>query len=409
MTDVDVKDGGTKKPALEIKNGSTTGLIITVLIGFVLYFILGSVQHVGQWFPYDQVAANAETNLFYKGIWFLMNFSEPQFYAGVLASIGMIFGGFVAWRLSVRRSKYAGFDVCYGSNLWPWVFASQILSLGLAIFVLDYNSMFNGGEYTWIPTFISVVGAPPSIMLLYGPNYRALLTGSILGGLICAPTAFWIMTRIIPLLGIPGVVGNVLTMAITGIIICQVCHILPCLERVPSKTIEKDTPELSREEELERMLKPTWFVRRVLADFSEPQFYGNEIAGLFIILGACLEWFLNSGHGAYASGTIPAIILSQFIAGGVGVYLYTHKFFEKGWYATYVPVVSVGPACVLMFGATIPVALFAGILGGIIGAPVAEFFGNRLPDHIHGTNANVLSMALSTTIVAIVMQALPWF
>ena len=117
------------------------------------------------------------------------------------------------------------------------------------------------------------------------------------------------------------VVGNVLTMAITGIIICQVCHILPCLERVPSKTIEKDTPELSREEELERMLKPTWFVRRVLADFSEPQFYGNEIAGLFIILGACLEWFLNSGHGAYASGTIPAIILSQFIAGGVGVYL----------------------------------------------------------------------------------------
>ena len=55
MTDVDVNlDGGTKKPALEIKNGSTTGLIITVLIGFVLYFILGSVQHVGQWFPYDQ-------------------------------------------------------------------------------------------------------------------------------------------------------------------------------------------------------------------------------------------------------------------------------------------------------------------------------------------------------------------
>lgn len=55
------------------------------------------------------------------------------------------------------------------------------------------------------------------------------------------------------------------------------------------------------------------------------------------------------------------------------MFLYAGKFDNGGWYATYVPVVSVGPACVLMYGANIPVAVFAGVLGGIIGGPIAQF------------------------------------
>lgn len=62
-----------------------------------------------------------------------------------------------------------------------------------------------------------------------------------------------------------------------------------------------------------------------------------------------------------------------------------------------------------MFGANIPVALFAGMLGGIIGAPIADFFAAKLPEDIHGTNANVTSMALSTIIVSMVMKFLGVF
>ena len=71
------------------------------------------------------------------------------------------------------------------------------------------------------------------------------------------------------------------------------------------------------------MEKPLWAVRRVLADFSEAPFYGNEIAGLFVILGACLDWVLNANHGAYASGAIPAIILSSQFVGSAVEYFYT--------------------------------------------------------------------------------------
>ncbi len=48
---------------------------------------------------------------------------------------------------------------------------------------------------------------------------------------------------------------------------------------------------------------------------------------------------------------------------------------------------------VLMYGANIPVAVFAGVLGGIIGGPIAQFFSEKLPEGVHGTVANVIFMA----------------
>ncbi len=391
--------------------GSLVGFMYTLIIGFGLYFLLNSFENVGNWFPYNTVIEKiGEGSLFYKFIWFIMNFTEAQFYAGVLASISIILGGFVAWRLSLNKSRFAGFEICYGSaTMWPWVLASQVISLGIAIFILNYTSYFTGGEYTWLPTFITVVGVPPSMMLLYGPSYSALFTSSILGGTLSFPIAFWMMTKVTPVFEVPGVVGNVLTMALTGIIIGQICKVLPWVKKVPVRAIDSKKVELSKEEQLKQMSKPSWLVRRVLADFSEAQFYGNEIAGLFVILGVCIEWLINSGHGANGAGVIPAIILSQFIGAGVGILLYFNKYLENGWYATYVPVVSVGPACVLMFGGTIPVAVIAGALGGIIGGPVAEYIASKLPDHIHGTVANVTSMAISTVAVSLVIKALPWF
>lgn len=401
-----------EKPDSKIINkGALTGFIYTIIIGFALYFILNSFQTAGSWFPYDTVVQKVgEGNIFYKLIWMIMNFTEAQFYAGVIASISVIIGGFVAWRFSVSNSKFAGFEVCYGSaNMWPWVLASQIISLIVAIFILNYTHFFSTGEYTWLPTFITVVAVPPSMMLLYGPSYRVLFTSSILGAILSFPIAFWMMTEIIPVLGVPGVVGNVLTMAITGIIVGQILKVLPWIEKVPPKDLNIDKIELNRQEEYEQMSKPSWFVRRVLADFSEAQFYGNEVAGIFVLIGASLDWILNSGHGANGAGVIPAIILSQFIAAGVGILLYFEKYYENGWYATYVPVVSVGPACVLALGGTIPIAVLSGTLGAILGPPLAEYLGSKLPPHIHGTVANVTSMAVTTSVVYVVIKALPWF
>ena len=148
-----------------------------------------------------------------------------------------------------------------------------------------------------------------------------------------------------------------------------------------------------------------WF----FMNFTEAQFYGNEVASAFLLAGAVIGAIVCGNHGAYGSGAVPAIILSQFVGAATGVFLYAGKFDNGGWYATYVPVVSVGPACVLMYGANIPVAVFAGVLGGIIGGPIAQFFSEKLPEGVHGTVANVTSMTISTITVSVVISALPWF
>lgn len=406
MSDNSIENKGTYRGK---PYGSATGFLLIVAIGFAFYYGLMFLGNVGTLFSYNDVVEKAGTSQAYKLVWFIMNFTEAEFYAGFFASLGLILGGFIAWRLNVKKSKYAGFEISYGTNLWPWVLASQVLSLGITIFVLNFTRFFATGSYGWLPTFICVVGAPPAIMLLYGPNYKALITSSVLGGLFCFPVAFWLMNTIIPVIGMPVVVGNVTAMAITGWIACKIVSVLPWMERIPCQTIDMGCRQMTEPEKLDDMRTAKWFVRRVFADFSEAQFYGNEVAGALLLVGLTIGWAVNSGHSAYGSGVLPALVLSQFVSSGLGVFLYTNKYFEKGWYATYVPVVSVGPACVLMFGGTIPVALFAGVLGGLIGPPMAEYLAGKLTDDIHITVANVTSMALTTMITVMVMQSLPWF
>ena len=389
--------------------GSLLGFFYTISIGFLFYFILKNFGSTNNWFDYNRVIEKAgQGDLFYKLIWMIMNFTEPQFYAGVISSLSIILGGFVAWRLSVRKSKYTGFEVCYGmGNMWPWVFASQILSLITAIFLLNFTRFFAEG-FKWLPTFITVAGVSPSLMLIYGPSYRALFASSILGGLLSFPIAFWIMTNIIPVLDVPGVVGNVLTMAITGIIIGQIFKSIPWIKKAPIKYIEKDILIEDEKEKYKKMHKPSWFVRRVIADFSEAQFYGNEVAGIFILIGVSIEWMINPSLLTSAALAIPEIVLSQFIGSSVGVLLYFNKYVEYGWYATYVPVVSAGPACVLMFGGNLEIAIIAGTLGGIFGGPIAEYFTKKIPQDIHPTVANVTSMAITTILVTVIIRVLPW-
>lgn len=129
---------------------------------------------------------------------------------------------------------------------------------------------------TCVATFIPIVAAPPATMLLYGPSIPALLTSSVLAALLCSPTATWLTATIGTPLGLPGVVSNVTAMALTGFVIFIVLRELPWITK---QDIPQNRGTLSP---VEDVTTPLWFVRRVLAEFSEAPFYGNEVASLFI-------------------------------------------------------------------------------------------------------------------------------
>ena len=395
--------------AQTVRFGSPAGLALSLLIGIAAYELLTLLIGASASLPglaYADIIDGIASSLPKQLTWFFMDFTEPTFYASAFAGAGVILGGAVAYVLARRHSRFTGFSVCYGEHeMFPWVLASQVLSLGLTIFVFRAIDGFDAApDVTFVATFIPIVAAPPAAMLLYGPSVPALLVSSVLAGLLCSPTATWFAAYVTGPWGLPGVVANVAAMAVTGFAIFMVLKVLPWVRKL-------DVPDMRPTlTPVEDVTTPVWFVRRVLAEFSEAPFYGNEVASLVMFAGLILGTLLNAGHNVNGAGdALPAIVLSQFVAAAVGVFLYAGKFSDGGWYATYVPVVSTGPACVLMFGVSVPVALVAGALGGVLGGPIAEFFAGLLPEDVHPTVANVASMAVTTSFVAIAMGALPWF
>jgi len=382
------------------KYGSPLGLALTIGVGFALYAFLSFVPKLAILPSYERIISTIDTPASQLA-WLLINFTEPEFYAGIITSIFLLVGAVVAWLLAVRKTRYAGFEICYGSaHMWPWVFASQILSLLMTEYLFGYMGLFDLGG-TWIPTFIVIVSVPPSMVLMYGPGMKTLLTASVLGAVLCTPAAHWIAQATAGW-GIPGATSNVLAMAITGIIAGAVCRVLPWMEKREARPTDNPNAEQIDYGSV------TWVLRRTIADLSEPQFYGSDIVSAFILVGVCIECVLNPMLLSGGADQLPAIILSQFISGGIGVFLYTSKYQEKGWYATYVPVVCTAPACILMHGATMPIILVSSILGGVIGAPIAQWLDDRRPDFIHGTVCNVTAMAISTIFVSAVIGCISW-
>ncbi len=389
--------------------GSLAGLAIALVVGFAAYALLSLLVAGEGLIPelaYENIIDGIVASPVKELAWFFMDFTEPEFYASVFAGAGVIIGGAIAYVLACRKSRFAGFSICYGEHrMFPWVVASQFISLALTIFVFRYIDGFAADpSVTFVATFIPIVAAPPAAMLLYGPSVPALLVSSVLAGLMCSPSATWIAAHINAPLGLPGVVANVAAMALTGFVIFIVLRVLPWVKKVP---VPDARPTLSP---VEDVTGTVWFLRRVLAEFSEAPFYGNEVASAVSLLGLVLGLVLCPAHAVNGSvDALPAIVLSQVVSAAVGVFLYAGKFADGGWYATYVPVVSTGPACVLALGANVPVAVVAGVLGGVLGGPVAELIGSWLPEDVHGTVANVSSMAVTTAVVYVIMAALPWF
>ena len=292
--------------------GSPAGLILTVGIGFALYYILGAVHGQLNQGAYTKLVESVYTPK-NQLLWFLINWTEPEFFAGPISTIFLLAGSLIAWLLSIRKSKYAGIEICYGSaRIWPWVFASQVLSLVFTEYLFGYLHLFDAG-LTWIPTFIVIVSVPPSMVLMYGPGFTTLLTASLLGAVLCTPTAYWI-SQATASWGIPGATNNVLCMVVAGVIAGCVCRVLPWMKKreIP-KTDNFNDPGIDYK-------SPLWILRRTLADFTEPQFYGNDIAGLFVIIGAPIAHWVEDRRPEFIHGTVPnvfAMALSTVIVSAV--------------------------------------------------------------------------------------------
>ncbi|MBZ9780654.1 hypothetical protein K9857_03700 [Pseudomonas sp. REP124] len=322
--------------------------------------------------------------------WVLGDISEVAFYKHEFASIGLLAGAYLAYYASRTGKSWQGFAISYGTGLWPWLVTSSLL--GLLLSNLLWGWTVSAGD--WQPTFVAFVSLPAAMVLMFGGGWKVTINAAIMGALLVTPMCLLIVNYVCNPLALPAVIGNVAGMAIASVVAFLICRYWPSLVRTtrpekPAATPAPKTPGYG----------VIWTLRRVLADFSEAPFFGNEWASLGLLLGAVLAYSLNPLSPAYGSGLLLHIIAAQALTSAIGVLFWRHQWMAHGWYPTYIPLVSVVPASILTHGASWGVMVTSAWLGALLAPPLAHAIAKRLPADMHTYIANVLSMAISTLLI----------
>ena len=401
---------GSERRNMKQSKRPTLAFAGVVVGGFVLYLILNALQGVlpgGALFDYNTWYANIEKSAFWRFLWMIGDATEPHFHKTLFGGIFVFIGSVIAYVLDKKRSKYRMTPISYGfGKIWPWIFCSAFLSVGI-VTVLFAGLRFP--EDAWSATFVPYVSVPSAVILMYGASIPVLLTGSILGAIFTTTTTIFIRLAITIPLGLPGVIGSVSGMWIGGIIVFEICHFLPWMKKNPLPASEMSPAKVDGETPISEIKKNNpnlFFLRRMVADYSEPMFVGNEIAGACLIIGSLLSFLLNPMHPAYNTGVFPALFLSQILTGAVAMYVYWDQWMEKDFFPTFVPVVSVAPAMVLMYGGGMGVVIISAILGGLTCPVIAVRINEGLPSHYHGMIGFTASMAINSALVAIFLRYL---
>ena len=329
--------------------------------------------------------------------WIVGDISEVAFYKHEFASLGLLFGGAFGYWASRYAQAWQGFSISYGTGLWPWLVTSSLLGLLLSNALWGWTLTAD----TWQPTFAAFVSLPAAMVLLFGGGWKVTINGAILGALLVTPSCLLIVNYVCVPLDLPVVIGNVLGMAFGSVVAFVLCRALPELvtprhEPKPAAPAPLKTPDYG----------VIWTLRRVLADFSEAPFYGNEWASLGMLTGVFLACALNPLSPAYGSGLLLPMVAAQALASLAGVILWRRQWRSRGWYPTYVPLVSVVPAAVLTYGGSPTVMVASALLGALIAPPLACAIAQRLPTYMHPYIGNVLSMAISTLLIVPVVGVL---
>ncbi|WP_164485545.1 hypothetical protein [Pseudomonas sp. R5-89-07] len=378
-------------------DSSVRHLVILVLASLTLAVSLTglSVAHSTSapelWPSYDDMMASLPSPTAWLR-WVVGDISEVAFYKHEFASLGLLLGGAFGYWTSRYAQAWQGFSIAYGTGLWPWLVTSSLLGLLLS------NAMW-GWTLTadaWQPTFAAFVSLPAAMVLLFGGGWKVTLNGALLGALLVTPSCLLLVNYLCIPLGLPVVIGNVLGMALGSVVAFLLCRALPVLVSRAAET-KASTAPVAAQKIPDYGIR--WTLRRVLADFSEAPFFGNEWASLGLLAGVLLAYALNPLSPAYGSGWLPHLIAGQALTSLIGIILWRRQWRERGWYPTYVPLVSVVPAAVLTYGGNPTVIVASAILGALIAPPLACAIAGRLPGYLHPYIGNVLAMAISTVLI----------
>jgi hypothetical protein len=381
--------------------GTALGAFAVVTIAGMLALVLHALGQQSPRFgpAFEGWAASTADSPLAAARWFLGDMTEPQFYKSELAACGLLAGALLAWWAVWRGKHWAG-QLTYGTGLWPWVLTSGSLSLLLSNVV--FGRMLDDG---WQPTFVPFVCVAPAVVLMYGPGWWTCVTGAVLGAFTITPLALLLIPTVAVPLGLPPVVANVLAMSLGSGLAFLVARKLPWLDlRKRAPQAQPSQPPSGGNPVLKDAL---WTARRVLSDFTETQFFANELASAGVILGVAMAFVLNPALPSYGSALVPHILFAQALTSAIGVVLWRRWYRNGGWAATYASLVSVAPAAVLAYDGSWQGIIGGALLGAVLAPPIARAISARLPEGFHPVIGNTAAMAISTAATLPLLGLLP--
>lgn len=391
------------------------GFAVTLIIGLIFLYGLPLLPNLNIGNTYGDMVTKLPTDIGARIEWAIGDWGDAQFYKSWIGGLFLILGAFAAYFLEKSGSKLKGFGISYGTGLFLSVIAAEILAdiisnvLYIPLIWLDPVAAKAG----WIPTFIPVCSFAAGAVLSFGGDWKKVLTAAVFGGVIGCPGSWFICKYLAIPFGMPVAIGNVGVMVIGSILIHETFRYLPWMKKqtIGPEPVAAPAPAPTGPVKLnhEGCNQDLLFVRRVLADLNECSFFGSEVASIFMIVGLVIHFMLNTKNPAYGTGLLGAVLAVQFFASGIGLFMYWPLFKEKGWIATFVPVVTLGPVAVMFYGASLYVVVVAGIFGGLFGAPIALYISSRLPRDWPGYTGAVSSMLIITLVFVAVFQIMPWF
>lgn len=364
---------------------------ISIFTALLIEVGSGRARHwVGVWPSYQHLLLNLNEPMG-RLRWILGDLSEVTFYKHELPALGLLAGAWLAHWAQRNSRCWQGFNVCYASGLWPWLVTSSLA--GLLLSHLLWGWTLDAGA--WQPTFVAFVSVPAAWVLIYGKGWRVALAGALLGALLVTPASLLLVNYVCVPLALPAALGSLTGMALAGAVAFTLCRRSPKLR--------PDCPGVTGAAGTEHAQPGgygmVWTIRRVLADFSEAFFLGNELASLGLLSGVLAAYALSPASPAYGSLLVPEIVTGQALASLIGVLAWRRQWISHGWYPTYIPIVSIVPVAILTLGGSWPVMLLSAGLGAMIGPPLAIAINLRLPRYMPTHIGCVLAMALSTLVL----------
>src|SRR3954452_15029545 len=337
--------------------------------------------------------------------WTLGDTTEPGYAHSAFAGGLMLLGGYAAHRAQRRRSRWTGFPVTSGTGLFISAVGSWSMGLVLSNLAWGWTIDVSG---LWQPTFVPFASVPPAVVLIYGPRRSVVLTGAILGAGLTTPIALIAVNFGCRPLGLPNVIGATTGMWASALIAFALCRHLPWMP-TPTVTVPRCHAVLPHCFVDTAAQGPMWLGRRMLADFTDAQFIGNEWASGGLLLGTVISYLLNPALAGTVGQLLPRLVGGQILTAALAVTLWHRQWASYGWYPTFVPVVSIAPAVILAFGGTLQSIVAGAVLGALIGPPLAAAVARRLPIDFHPFIGSVVSMASGTAIVVTALSVLPGF